>query len=188
MSAEKMDRNVAVLLERSGKSKKQKKERLQTPLLRDRKRSMKHFCNGPRTKYESLSDMTMMIREMSLGNGLIVRFFDLSRHYYGDFHLVKVEITCEIPLSCDYFDVQSDFEEACIRFGESVLYRRAVERMGIPSTAIEMVTEQLIENFVSHSLPYFAAPGFPRRFLKTELERSRKKQVLPSRVTAYQHD
>ncbi len=132
--------------------------------------------------------MAQMIREISLENGLVVRFFDHSRHYYGDFHLVKIEIACEIPLSADYFDEQAELEEARIRFGEKALYRRSVERMGIPTKDIPAVTDQLVENFVSHSLPYFAAPGFARRFLKTELLRGRKKQVLPSRVTAYHHD
>lgn len=149
---------------------------------------MKRFCNGYSTMEEGSSDMAKMIREISLENGLVVRFFDHTRHYYGDFHLVKIEIACEIPLSGDYFDEQSDLEEARIRFGESAFYRRSVERMGIPTTAISTVTEQLVDNFVSHSLPYFATPGFPGRFLKTELVRGRKKQVLPSRVTAYHHD
>ncbi len=132
--------------------------------------------------------MTKMIREISLENGLVVRFFDHTRHYYGDFHLVKIEIACEIPLSGDYFAEQVDLEEARIRFGEAALYRRSVERMGIPTKDISAVTEQLVDNFVSHSFPYFTAPGFARRFLKAELEKGRKKQVLPSRVSAYHHD
>lgn len=129
--------------------------------------------------------MTSMIREIILENGLLVRFFDHTRHYYGDFYLVKIEIVCEIPLHTDFFDDQTDLEEARRLVGDPAVYRREVEQMGVPSTAIATVTERLMGNFISHSLPYFSAADFPRRFLRAELERARKKRVIPSRVTAY---
>ncbi len=132
--------------------------------------------------------MTSMIREMTLQNGLVVRFFDHTRHYYGDFYLVKIEIVCEVPLCADYFDEQVNLEEVRRFVGDPAVYRRTVEQMGILSTAIATVTEQLIGNFISHSLPYFSAPRFPGRFLKTEFERARKQRILPSRITAYHHD
>ena len=131
--------------------------------------------------------MTSMIREMTLENGLVVRFFDHTRHYYGDFYLVRVEIVCEVPLLTDFFDDKVDLEEARRLVGDPAVYRRDVEQMGVPSTAIATVTERLMGNFISHSLPYFFATDFPRRFLRAELERVRKKRVLPSRVTAYHH-
>lgn len=131
--------------------------------------------------------MTSMIRETILENGLLVRFLDHTRHYYGDFYLVKIEIVCEIPLHTDFFDDQADLEEARRLVGEPAVYRREVEQMGVPSTAIATVTERLMSNFISHSLPYFSATDFPRRFLRAELERARKKRVIPSRVTAYHH-
>lgn len=132
--------------------------------------------------------MTSMIREMTLENGLVVRFFDHTRHYYGDFYLVKIEIACEVPLAADHFDEQADLEDARRLVGDPAVYRRTVEQMGVPSTAIATVTERLIGNFVSHSLPYFSASGFPGRFLRTELERARRKRTSPSRITAYHHD
>lgn len=131
--------------------------------------------------------MTSMIREMALDNGLVVRFFDHTRHYYGDFYLVKIEIVCEVPLHTDFFDDQADLEEAQRLVGDPAVYRREVEKMGVPSTAIATVTERLMGNFISHSLTYFSSPDFPRRFLRAELERARKKCVLPSRFTAYRH-
>ncbi|MRR59330.1 MAG: hypothetical protein EG824_14130 [Deltaproteobacteria bacterium] len=132
--------------------------------------------------------MTSMIREMTLENGLVVRFFDHTRHYYGDFYLVKIEIVCEVPLVIDFFDESADLEEARGLVGDPAVYRRSVEQMGVPSTAIATVTERLMNNFISHSLPYFSATGFPGRFLRTELERARKKRTFSSRVTAYHHD
>ncbi|GLI39019.1 hypothetical protein KI811_04800 [Geobacter hydrogenophilus] len=132
--------------------------------------------------------MASLIREMTLENGLIVRFFDHTRLYYGDFYLVKVEIVCVVPLCPDYFDEHAEIEEVRRLLGDPAMYRRTVEQMGVPSTAIATVTEQLIGNFLSHSLPYFSASGFPRKFLMTELARARKKRTLPARITAYHHD
>lgn len=132
--------------------------------------------------------MTSMIREIALENGLIVRFFDHTRHYYGDFYLVKIEIACEVPLSPDYFSEPADLEEARRLIGDPAIYRRTAEQMGIPSTAIATVTERLIDNFISHSLPYFSTSAFPGKFLRTELERARRKRILSSRVAAYHHD
>lgn len=132
--------------------------------------------------------MTSMIREIALENGLTVRFFDHIRHYYGDFYLVKIEIACEVPLQSGCFGEPTDLEEARRLVGDPAVYRRFVEQMGVPSTAIATVTERLMGNFIDHSLPYFSSTGFPGRFLKAELERVRRKNMLPSRVTAYHHD
>ena len=132
--------------------------------------------------------MTSMIREITLENGLVVRFFDHTRHYYGDFYLVKIGIVCEVPLCSAYFGELADMAEAQRLVGDSAVYRRAVEQMGVPSTAIATVTERLMDNFILHSLPYLSSPAFPGRFLKAELERVRRKSILPSRVTAYHHD
>lgn len=132
--------------------------------------------------------MTSIIREMTLGNGLIVRFYDQTRHYYGDFYLVKIEIVCEVFLSPDCFDDPGDFEDARRLLGVPAVYRRTLEQMGVPSTAIGTVTNRLLDNFISHSLPYFSAPGFVARFLRTELARARKKRSLSSHGVAYNHD
>ena len=132
--------------------------------------------------------MTRIIREMTLENGLVVRFFDHTRQYYGDFYLVKIEISCEIPLCPASFDEPGDLEDARRLVGDPAVYSRTVEQMGVPSTAIGTVTERLMGNFITHSLPYFSAPGFPGRFLRTELARARKKQLHSSRVMAYHHD
>lgn len=132
--------------------------------------------------------MASLIREMTLENSLVVRFFDHTRLYYGDFYLVKVEIVCVVPLCPDYFDEHAEIEEVRRLVGDPAMYRRTVEQMGVPSTAITTVTEQLIGNFISHSLPYFSASGFPRKFLMTELARARNKRNLSARITAYHHD
>lgn len=132
--------------------------------------------------------MASVIRETGLENGLTIRFLDLTRHYFGDFHLVKIEIVCEIPLLPDYFADPAEHEEARRLIGAPVVYRRTVEQMGVPSTAIGMVTDRLIANFTDHSLSYFSAPGFPARFVRREFEKARKQPVRTSRFAQPLHD
>lgn len=132
--------------------------------------------------------MASVIREIGLDNGLTIRFLDLTRHYFGDFHLVKIEIVCEIPLLSDYFADSAEREEARRLIGDPAVYRRTVEQMGVPSTAIGMVTDRLIANFTDHSLSYFSAPGFPARFTRRELEKARKQPARTSRFAPSFHD
>lgn len=132
--------------------------------------------------------MTDIIREIPLENGLLVRFCDHTRHYYGDFHLVKIEVVCEVPLRSDYLDDAGDLADALVLLGDPARYRRIMEQMGVPSTSIVSVRERLIENFISHSLPYLASSRFPARFLHSELQRARKKRVLPLHVAAFHNE
>lgn len=114
--------------------------------------------------------------EISLPNGLFVRFIDHTRQYYGDYYLVKLEIICETPVRSDYFGEQADFEEALRLLGAKAIYRKELEQMGVPATEIDRVRERLIENFREHSLPYFAREDFPSKLVLGELEKLRKKQ------------
>lgn len=132
--------------------------------------------------------MAPLIREIPLENGLTVRIYDHTRHYYGDFYLVKLEIVCEVPLGAGLFADGAELEEARRLLGDPAVYRRTVEQMGVSSTAIETATERLIGTFTSHSLPYFSAPGFPARLVQTELNRARKRLALAPRFAAGPHD
>lgn len=120
--------------------------------------------------------MNDMLLEISLPNGLVVRFVDHTRQYYGDYYLVKLEIICEAAVSSDYFGERAEFEEAMRLLGPKAVYRKELEQMGVPSTEIERVRERLIENFREHSLPYFERENFPSKLVLGEFEKLRKKQ------------
>src|SRR4051794_20816991 len=53
--------------------------------------------------------MKKMIRAIPLANGLTVRFYDASRRYFGDYHQVRVEVSCEVLLTQDLFQNPEDF-------------------------------------------------------------------------------
>ncbi len=118
-----------------------------------------------------------IIKEIRLDNGHIIRFSDHTRRYYGDYHLVRVEVSCEFPVLQKYFKDEASFNEAKNVIGEIVVYRRFMEKMGIPSTAIVEVCNRLIGDFESHSLVYFASPEFAPRFVSTAYAKQQKKVI-----------
>jgi hypothetical protein len=121
--------------------------------------------------------MKNLIRELSLPNGLTVSFYDCTRHYFGDFYLVKMEIQCKVPVIPGYFEDRDAFDEARMLLGDAVVYKRTEEQMGVPSTEIERVLQRFITNFMEHSLSYFAADRFPEKLVRAELYKCAKKGV-----------
>lgn len=120
--------------------------------------------------------MEQLIREESLTNGLTIRFINRTRHYYGDFYRVVVEITCRIPVDATYLHDPEELAAARAALGDIVLYRRCLEKMGVPSTETDRVVVRLIEDFVAHSQPYFSADLFPEKFIRAELRKLQRKQ------------
>lgn len=123
--------------------------------------------------------MENFIREIPLANGLTVSFFQQTRRYFGDYHLVKLEIVCKVPLLADYFSNKGEFAAAGSLLGEEVLYRRCVEQMGVPSAEVELVLNRLTADFENTALPYVASPAFPRKLVAAELAKRGKRMPHP---------
>ena len=119
--------------------------------------------------------MSSVLRVIPLQNALVITIYDLTRLYYGDFHIVKLEITCPVSIHRELFDLDADFTDACRLLGDKVVYRRTVEQLGVPSTEIERVQQKLIDTFSDNSLRYFSSPDFPAKLVKAELKKFRKR-------------
>ena len=119
--------------------------------------------------------MKNIVREIPLANGLVVRFTDATRRYFGDYHQVRVEISCEFPLTAQLFDDPSAFEAALKLLGAGVRYQKKVEHQGVPTLGTADAIQLVIQQFIDHSLSYFASEAFPRRFVQSELNRVRAK-------------
>lgn len=122
--------------------------------------------------------MDVPIRIISLENSLTIRIHDGTRRYYGDFYLVKLEIVCEVPLLSEFFATEADLTLAKKLLGDKVVYRRIVERMGVPSSEVESAKNILLQNFERNSLSYFKTEDFPRKIVISEFTRARKKLRL----------
>ncbi|HEY5513582.1 MAG TPA: hypothetical protein VIK40_08065 [Geomonas sp.] len=128
--------------------------------------------------------MKNVVREIPLANGLTVRFTDATRRYFGDYHQVRVEISCEVPLTADLFDAEPAFEAARKLLGAKVLYLKKVEHQGVPTLGTADAVQKVIRQFVDHSLAYFETEAFPRRFVQSELNRilAKAKSFVPLRA------
>jgi hypothetical protein len=118
-----------------------------------------------------------LAREISLENGLTVSFYHHIHRYFGDYHRIKVEIICEVPLLEEYFTSLAEFAEARASLGSKAVFRRKLELMGVSSAEVEQSLEGVIANFSSHSLSYLASPLFPRKLVHAELSAAGRKML-----------
>lgn len=109
-----------------------------------------------------------VIHETVLGNGLTVRFLDRSHRYFGDYHNVRLDVICDIPVPQNGDSVGN---------GASVSYRSTIGRMAVPTADIAAVIGQLLEDFTKTTLAYMASPSFPSRYLRSQLSASRRRNV-----------
>jgi hypothetical protein len=123
--------------------------------------------------------MENQIREISLPNGLTIVFHDLTRRYFGDYHHVRMEIVCKIPVLRELFDDQEQYDAARSLVGEEVVYRRIEGTMGVPSREIETALESLFVNFSENSLSYLSSAQFPLKMVHSELGKIKRKGRSP---------
>lgn len=116
------------------------------------------------------------IRELPLLNGLTVSFFDHTKRYFGDYHRVKLEIICKVPVFAEYFEDRHAFDDARSLLNYEVVYKHSAEQMGVPSTEIERVLQRLMTNFIEHSLPYFTSAQFPKKMVLAALNKFKGKK------------
>jgi hypothetical protein len=119
--------------------------------------------------------MENLIRELPLANGLTVRFFDTTRRYFGDYHQVRVKISCEVPVTADLFADQQAFDTALKLLGAKVQYVKDIEQQGVPTLSTADAVANVIRQFMENSLGYFDSAEFSKRFVQSELNRIRSK-------------
>lgn len=119
--------------------------------------------------------MENLIREIPLANGLTVRFFDTTRRYFGDYHQVRVKISCEVPVTADLFADQQACDAAVKLLGAKVQYVKDIEQQGVPTLSTADAVENVIRQFMENSRGYFDSAEFSRKFVQSELNRIRSK-------------
>lgn len=112
---------------------------------------------------------------MELPNGLRVSVYDSTRRYYEDYHLIRLEFVCRVTLSREFFDDRESFEDANRLLGDTAVYRRICEKMGVPYAGIEAARESIITDFVKNALPYFTVESFPRKLVLSEYAKAKEK-------------
>lgn len=92
---------------------------------------------------------------------LSVTFYDQSKVYFGDYYHVKLEVNCEIQVPLML--VSAENRDGGL--ADAVIYRRILEKMAVPSAAVEDTRRALIAEFRSNSLPYLSSPAFAANLL-----------------------
>lgn len=99
-------------------------------------------------------------RQMVLENGIVVEVRDLTKNYFGDYYLVRLEITCR---SSANNNCPCNNQASSVTTVPETVFRRVVEKMGVPSREVAGARDSLIENFLDHSLAYLSAADFPAK-------------------------
>ncbi len=95
-----------------------------------------------------------LYKSVQLNDQVYLDFFDQSNRYFGDYHRVCILVRATIA-----------------RCGaEPVLYEKKLEQMGVETSALESVREQLCAAFLQHSAPYLLAENFAQRYLQRKKE------------------
>ncbi len=116
-----------------------------------------------------------LLRDCSLANGLRVTVTDVSRHYYGGYWQVALEVRCLVPLEAACFDDTATADNARRLLGDVVPFVRKLERMAVHGDEQQTAQLELLERFDHHLLPFLANNRFPDRFIQTEFQKRSKK-------------
>src|SRR6056297_988469 len=105
-----------------------------------------------------------IIASEKLDNGLVLNFHDQGNRYFGDYHQVKVLVSCRLELEdrlvSDHLSTE-DLVKARQVFGDHLEYRHVLKQMGVAGDAVEAAQGDLVENFIKHTAGYMNKPDFP---------------------------
>lgn len=118
-----------------------------------------------------------LLRDCRLDNGLQVTVADVSRHYFGGYWQVALEVCSLVSVEAGQFADSAAEADARRLLGAEVPFVKRLERMAVHGDELETVRAELLERFERHLLPFLGNPQFPARFIQTEYQQRCKKSV-----------
>ena len=113
--------------------------------------------------------MERLLKEITLGNGLVLRVTDESTQYYADFWNLKMVIRGHVEVASDHLQAISPTTpaegEAKKALGSEVTYCRELTRIGVRETDKEEQIHMLLGSFEQNTLPYLRHPSFPEKLV-----------------------
>jgi hypothetical protein len=122
------------------------------------------------------------IKQVPLGNGLTLEFWDRSRPTAGDRWYVGIQALVAVPLA----DQQpEETQRELFRFirreaGDSICYRHRQERHFVPAGEVEKTRDELVQVFLDNGLRYLSHSDFARQFVQKALREVRAKKDWPA--------
>lgn len=124
-----------------------------------------------------MSEQQPLLYDAVLANGLRVMVRDVTRHYFGGYWQVALEVSSVVPLAGAELADDCDPDDVKRLLGETVLFVRRLEKMAVPGDERDVVRVGLLERCERHLLPFLASPQFPARFIQAEYAQRRKKSL-----------
>lgn len=123
-----------------------------------------------------------LIKTCTLGGGIPATVCDHTRHYFGGYYHVRIQISAIVPVSAGAFADAAEYQDAVKRLGTVVGFSRTLEKMAVPDSEIEIVLQHLLASFDTNVLPYLARADFADSFVRSEY-----RNVLKSRATSQRY-
>jgi hypothetical protein len=121
------------------------------------------------------------MKKIELSDGIILDVWDLSRVVAGDRWFVRLEVSGDIPVEREYFDIVKDdeaaFEETQKVFGASIRYEYKRERIFIDKKVKDEVFQDLLTIFEESVLPYMSRSDFFKKFVVSKYKDSKLKNL-----------
>jgi len=118
-----------------------------------------------RTEMNTVGPRSELLETRLLSNGLELRFFDSSNRYFGDYHRVCIELRCEIEVRADLLEqCRKEDPEVNLRVGQTLLFSKRFERMGVAGQELEQRRREIIDSFLEGAGKYLESPRFILNF------------------------
>ena len=108
------------------------------------------------------------IKVCVLGSGVSATVKDITRHYFGGYYHVRIQVSADVPVTSSSFETAAEYEDAVIRLGDFVTFNRTLEKMAVPDHEIEIVRQKLLSAFDANVLPYLLREDFASSFVRSE--------------------
>ena len=105
---------------------------------------------------------------IALKNGLLIRFEEQGNRYFGDYHRILINAVVSFP--CDF-----ELPPGLSRDRAKLI--KPLEKMGVPTAALEAERERLVATFLATSRDYLERADFPHKLLR-KLQQEKAKPIF----------
>jgi len=123
----------------------------------------------------------IVIKTCQLGGGLQASLIDGTSHYYGGYYHVRILINAEVPVCSSAFTGAAEHQDAIRRLGNSIKFKRILEKMAVPEGELDVVRQHLLTSFDSTMLPYLQREDFADSFVQSEYRKALKSRAAVRR-------
>ena len=111
----------------------------------------------------------ILIEEIKLNNGLILKIFDLSRSIAEDTVKVEIFFQANIFLKESFFANHEDYTLVKSIMGEELAYEHRLERTFVKKENEDLTRNELINTFRNNSLEYLSNANFAQKMALSKL-------------------